>query len=67
MRKFDFTGIDKIFELIKKGLKLKDICDRNGRAVHDDAKTFLLYHRQAKRMYIKHLITNWTGQSDDSL
>ena len=57
MQKFDWTGFDNILRLLESGLNLPEICDRYGNAAHADAEPFLKYHRQAKRMLIKHIIT----------
>ena len=48
-----YEGIIKVIDLLNSGKKIEDIVDSYGRPIHEDAKEFFLYHKQAKRLLIK--------------
>ena len=58
MRPINWSGAAKVANLIEMGFTLSEIVDRYGHAVHKDAEEFCMYHKQAKRMFIKAALTN---------
>jgi len=57
-RPLNYSGWEKIIKLIDEGKQLENIVDRYGHPIDSNAEEFTQYHKQAKRMIIKHLITN---------
>jgi hypothetical protein len=53
MKSISYEGISKVINLLNSGLKLEEIVDSYGRPIHEDAKLFFIYHKQAKRLLIK--------------
>ena len=58
MVRFNYRGWKKIINLVDEGKRLEDIVDSDGRPINSDAEEFTLYHKQIKRVIIKHLINN---------
>ena len=48
-----YSGAARVMDLVDADVTLSDIVDRYGRPVHPDAREFLSYHTQAKRLLIK--------------
>ena len=52
MKPFNFSGYEKVLNLINQGLDMTEIKN------HPDSSEFLSYHKQAKLMLVKKIINN---------
>jgi hypothetical protein len=58
MKEISYKGIIKVIDLLNKELDITNIVDSYGRPIHNDAKEFFSYHKQAKRLLLKKLSYN---------